>query len=56
MMLLGSHLVKLFLFQHLKLKHPPPDEYEAKKEENRDEDDPDLEPIDRFPFHRITIT
>jgi hypothetical protein len=55
-MLLSSHLIELFLFQHLKLKHPPYNEYERKEEKTRDEDDPDFEPIDRFPFHRITIT
>jgi hypothetical protein len=55
-MLLGSQFIELFLFQHLKLKHPPHNDDEAKEEKTRDEDDPDLKPINRFPFHRITIT
>ena len=56
MVLLGSHLIELFLLQHLKLKHPSHDEDEGKEEKTRYEEDPDFEPIDRFPFHRITIT
>jgi hypothetical protein len=56
LLLLSSQFIELFLFQHLKLKHSPDDEYEKKEEKNRDEDDPDFEPIDRFPLHRITIT
>jgi hypothetical protein len=55
-LLLGSQFIELFFFQHLKLKHSPHDEYEGKEEKTQDEDDPDFEPIDRFPLHRITIT
>ena len=56
MMLLVSQLIELLLLQHLELKHSPDDQNEAEEEEARDKDDPYLEPIDGFPFHRITIT
>jgi hypothetical protein len=55
-MLLGRHLIKGFLFQHLKLEHPPHDENETEEEQNGDQDNANFEPILRFLFHRITIT
>jgi hypothetical protein len=55
-LLLSRQFIELLLFQHLKLKHPPYNEYEGKEDKTRDENDPDFKPIDRFSPHRITIT
>jgi hypothetical protein len=60
MLLLGSQLIELLLFQHLKLKHPGHHQEEKEKEEARDEEDPEFEPVDGLTlhllFHRITTT
>src|SRR3972149_5386623 len=52
----SGQLVELLFFPHLQLKHPPQYEHKTQEKETREKDDPDLKPIDRFPFHRITIT
>ena len=56
MLLLCGQLIELFLLQHLELKHPAHNEHKTEEEETREKEDPDLKPIDRFLFHRITIT